>query len=114
MSGNRVNSEYVIINSPTKFKLQKTRFYMNLIYFTGWRPVVAVFFFVTYFLVTDIIVLSDSIFWLNKQGLNVGIILIYFFEIDYIVCVCDRSLCWVTKEHKIMKAAYQWWPLLLP
>ena len=30
------------------------------------------------FLVTDIIMLSDSIFWLNKLGVNVGIILFYF------------------------------------
>ena len=38
-------------------------------------------FFVTIcFLVTDIIVLSDPIFQLNKQGVHVGIILFYFFK----------------------------------
>ena len=46
--------------------------------YTGWRPVVAVFVTIC-FPVADIIVLSDSIFWLNKLGVNVGIILIYFF-----------------------------------
>ena len=37
--------------------------------------------FVTFcFLVTDIIVLSDSMFWLNILGFIVGIILIYFLN----------------------------------
>ena len=61
-------------------------------------------FFVTFFSCSRHIVLSDSIFWLNKLGVNVGIILIYFT----IVCACDRSLNWVTKKHKITKEAYQW------
>ena len=50
--------------------------------YIGWRPVVAVFVTIC-FLVTDIVVLSDSIVWFNKLGVNVGIILIYFFEIDF-------------------------------
>ena len=79
---------------------------------TGWRPVVAVF-CNNPFLITEIIVLSDLIFWLNKLGVTVGIILNYFFKLT-IVCACDRSLSWFTKKHKLMKAAYQWWPLLLP
>ena len=80
--------------------------------YTGWRPVVAVFVTIC-FLVTDIIVLSDSIFWLNKLGVNVGIVLIYFLK-KTLVCTWDRSLSWVNKKQTIMKAAYQWWPLRLP
>ena len=59
------------------------------------------------------IVLSDSIFWFNKLGVNVGILLLYVFK-QTIVCARDRSVKWVIKKHKIMKSAYQWWPSLLP
>ena len=56
------------------------------IHLNGWRPVVAVF--CNIFLVTLIIVLGDSIFWLFKVGVNVGITLISFcFEKDYSVCL---------------------------
>ena len=41
---------------------------------------VAVFFLTICFLVPDIFVHSDSIFWLNKLRVNVGIIMIYFFK----------------------------------
>ena len=45
------------------------------------------FYFVTIcFLVTDIIVLIDSIFWLNKLGVNCSIVLIYFF-LNTLKCV---------------------------
>ena len=36
------------------------------------------------------IVLSDSIFRLNIIGVNVGILLIYFFLKQTIICACDR------------------------
>ena len=57
---------------------------------TGWRPVVAVFCNIL-FSCNRHIVLSDSIFWFNKLGVNVGILLLYFFKYT-IVCACDRYL----------------------
>ena len=68
--------------------------YARKLPYTGWRPVVAVFFFFFFFfyfvticfLVTDIIVLIDSIFWLNKLGVNCSIVLIYFF-LNTLKCV---------------------------
>ena len=50
-----------------------------LAFCTCWRSVVAVF-VKNCFLLTDIIVLNDSIFWLMKLGVNVGIILIYLLK----------------------------------
>ena len=46
---------------------------------TGWRPVVA-FFCNILFSCNRHIVLSDSIFWFNKLGVNVGILLVYFLN----------------------------------
>ena len=46
---------------------------------TGWRPVVAVFCNIL-FSCNRHIVFSDSIFWFNKLGVNVGILLLYFFK----------------------------------
>ena len=45
----------------------------------GWRPVVAVFCNIL-FSCNRHIVLSGSIFWFNKLGVNVGILPLYFFE----------------------------------
>ena len=47
--------------------------------YTGWRPVVAVFCNIL-FSCNRHIVLSDSIFWFNKLGVNVGTLLLYFFK----------------------------------
>ena len=47
--------------------------------YTGWRSVVVVFLTIC-FPVNDNIVLSGSIFWLNKLRVNVGILLIYFLK----------------------------------
>ena len=54
-------------------------FLLELSNVTGWRPVVAVFCNIL-FSCNRHIVLSDSIFWLNKLGVNVGILLVYFFQ----------------------------------
>ena len=47
--------------------------------FTGWRPVVAVFYKIL-FSCNRHIVFSDSTFLFNKLGVNVGILLLYFFK----------------------------------
>ena len=80
--------------------------------YTGWRPVVAVFcnIFVSCY---RYIMLSDSVIWLNKLGVNFSTLPIYFLKLT-IVWACKRSLNEVTKKSKIMRAAYQWWPSLLP
>ena len=46
--------------------------------YTGWRPVVAVFYKIL-FSCNRHIVFSDSTFLFNKLGVNVGILLLYFF-----------------------------------
>ena len=51
----------------------------NFLCYTDRRLVVAVFSNI-FFLVTDIIVLSESIFWLHKLGVFIGIIPIYFLK----------------------------------
>ena len=51
----------------------------NLDYSTGRRPVVAVFCNIL-FSCNRHIVLSDSIFWFNKLGVNVGIFASIFFK----------------------------------
>ena len=46
---------------------------------TGWRPVMAVFCNI-FFSCNRHVVLSDSIFWFNKLGVNVGSLLVYFLN----------------------------------
>ena len=55
---------------------------------TGWRPVVAVFCNILFSCIRHI-VFSDSIFWFNKLGVNVGILLLYFFNRLKCVPVAD-------------------------
>ena len=47
--------------------------------YTGWRPVVAVFCNIL-FSCNRHIVLSDSMFWFNKLGVNVVVLLSYFHK----------------------------------
>ena len=56
------------------------------------------------------IMLSDSIILLNKLGVNFSTLPIYVLKLTIVVYVPVTD----PKKSKIMRAAYQWWPSLLP